>query len=264
MEQITHKKAIWAWTMYDWANSAFATTIMAAVLPVYYTSVAAADMAPNQATAMWGYTSSVGALIAALISPILGAVADFSGSKKRFLTIFMGIGVAATALMYFISTGDWLLASLLFVFGQIGFAGSLVYYDALLPHVAGPDEIDMVSSRGYAMGYIGGGILLAVNLAMILLTPPELTGSDDPLKLHHRGHLVVHLHPTVAASCLRTAETHPARGRRLPTNPGRLLPPGENIPRDSQIPGPFLFPVSLLGVCQWNRHDHYHGDRIRK
>ena len=172
----THKKAIWAWTMYDWANSAFATTIMAAVLPVYYTSVAAADVAPNQATALWGYTSSVGALIAALISPILGAVADFRGSKKRFLTIFMVIGVTATALMYFISTGDWLLASLLFVFGQIGFAGSLVYYDALLPHVASPDEIDMVSSRGYAMGYIGGGILLAVNLAMILLTPPALTG----------------------------------------------------------------------------------------
>ncbi len=174
--QDKHKKAIWAWTMYDWANSAFATTIMAAVLPVYYTSVAAADVAPNQATALWGYTSSVGALIAALISPILGAVADFRGSKKRFLTVFMGIGVAATAFMYFIGTGDWLLASLLFVFGQIGFAGSLVYYDALLPHVASPDEIDMVSSRGYAMGYIGGGILLAVNLAMILLTPPELTG----------------------------------------------------------------------------------------
>ncbi len=172
----THKKAIWAWTMYDWANSAFATTIMAAVLPVYYTSVAAAHVAPNQATALWGYTSSVGALIAALISPVLGAVADFRGSKKRFLTIFMVIGVTATALMYFISTGDWLLASLLFVFGQIGFAGSLVYYDALLPHVASPDEIDMVSSRGYAMGYIGGGILLAVNLAMILLTPPALTG----------------------------------------------------------------------------------------
>lgn len=171
-----HKKAIWAWTMYDWANSAFATTIMAAVLPVYYTSVAAEGVAPNQATALWGYTSSVGALVAAVISPILGAVADFRGSKKRFLTIFMGIGVAATALMYFISTGDWLLASLLFVFGQVGFAGSLVYYDALLPHVAGPDEIDMVSSRGYAMGYIGGGILLAINLAMILLTPAELTG----------------------------------------------------------------------------------------
>ena len=170
-----HKKAIWAWTMYDWANSTFATTIMAAVLPVYYTSVAAAGVAPNLATAMWGYTSSIGALLAAIISPILGAMADFRGSKKNFLTIFMVIGVTATALMFFIRTGNWLLASILFIFGQIGFAGSLVYYDALLPHVANPDEIDQVSSRGYAMGYIGGGILLAVNLGMIMLTPSSMT-----------------------------------------------------------------------------------------
>jgi len=174
-EQI-RKKAIWAWTMYDWANSAFVTTIMAAVLPVYYSSVAAATLPANIATAYWGYTTSLAALLAAVISPILGAMADFRGSKKSFLTIFMVIGVAATALMYFISTGDWLLASLLFIFGQIGFAGSLVYYDALLPHVATDKEIDMVSSRGYAMGYIGGGILLAVNLAMIMLAPENLTG----------------------------------------------------------------------------------------
>jgi MFS transporter, UMF1 family len=178
VDQVTsqiHKKAIWAWTMYDWANSTFATTIMAAVLPVYYTSVAAAGVTPNIATAMWGYTSSIGALLAAIISPILGAMADFRGSKKNFLTIFMVIGVTATALMFFIRTGNWLLASILFIFGQIGFAGSLVYYDALLPHVADPDEIDQVSSRGYAMGYIGGGILLAVNLGMIMLTPSGMT-----------------------------------------------------------------------------------------
>ena len=180
MEEKQHKKAIWAWTMYDWANSAFVTTIMAAVLPVYYTSVAAAGLAPNIATAYWGFTSSISALIAAIISPVLGAVADFTGSKKRFLTVFMAIGVTATALLYFVQTGDWVLASLLFIFGQIGFAGSLVYYDGLLPHVARPDEIDQVSSRGYAMGYIGGGLLLAINLAMIMVLPATL-GLDKAL-----------------------------------------------------------------------------------
>ncbi|MHB8113454.1 MAG: MFS transporter, partial [Bellilinea sp.] len=182
MDEQLHKKAIRAWTMYDWGNSAFATTIMAAVLPVYYSSVAAAGLEKNMATAYWGYTTAFAALLAALISPVLGAVADFRGSKKKFLTIFMVIGVTATALLYFVSTGDYLLASLLFIFGQIGFAGSLVYYDALLPHVAHPDEIDQVSSRGYAMGYIGGGVLLAVNLAMILFVPtlfPE--GQRDTL-----------------------------------------------------------------------------------
>lgn len=178
MDQKLHKRAISAWTMYDWANSAFATTIMAAVLPVYYTSVATAGLPANIATAYWGYTSSISALLAAIISPILGAVADFSGAKKKFLTIFMALGVTGTALLYFIQSGDWLLASLFFTFGNIGFAGSLVYYDALLPHVARPDEIDQVSSRGYAMGYIGGGLLLAINLAMIMIVP-ELVPSID-------------------------------------------------------------------------------------
>ncbi len=176
MDEKAHKKAIWAWTMYDWANSGYVTTIMAAVLPVYYSSVAASNLAPNVATAYWGYTTSLAALLAALVSPVLGAMADFRGSKKQFLAIFMLLGVVAAALMYFIQEGAWLFASILFIFSQIGFAGSLVYYDALLPHVAGPDEIDMVSSRGYAMGYIGGGLLLAINLAMIMLVPGELTG----------------------------------------------------------------------------------------
>lgn len=171
MEDKLHKRAIFAWTLYDWGNSAFATTIMAAVLPVYYSSVAAAGLPKNIATAYWGYTTAFAALLAAIISPILGAVADFRGSKKRFLTVFMAIGVVATALLFLVTEGKYSLASFLFVFGQIGFAGSLVYYDALLPHVAKPDEIDQVSSRGYAMGYIGGGLLLAVNVAMILVVP---------------------------------------------------------------------------------------------
>jgi UMF1 family MFS transporter len=171
MDEKQHKRAINAWAMYDWANSAFVTTIMAAVLPVYYTSVAAANLPANIATAYWGFTTSISALIAAVISPILGAMADFRGSKKRFLTIFMLLGVSGTALLYFVRTGDWLLGSLFFLIGNIGFAGSLVYYDALLPHVARPEELDQVSSRGYAMGYIGGGVLLAINLAMILFVP---------------------------------------------------------------------------------------------
>jgi len=176
MDPKEHKRAITAWTMYDWANSAFVTTIMAAVLPVYYASVAGANLPGNLPTVYWAYTTSIGLLIAALISPILGAMADFRGMKKRYLTIFVLIGVAATALLYFVRTGDWLMASLFFILGDIAFAGANVFYDALLPHIAGPDEMDQVSARGYAMGYLGGGLLLAVNLAMILLAPEELTG----------------------------------------------------------------------------------------
>jgi UMF1 family MFS transporter len=172
VEEVQHKREIRAWTMYDWANSAFATTIMAAVLPIYYASLGATTDAPALMTSRWGFTTAIAALIAAVISPILGAVADFRGAKKKFLTIFMVIGVVSTALLFLPNKpGDWLLASVIFIFANIGFAGSLVYYDALLPHVARADEIDQVSSRGYMMGYIGGGLLLAVNLVMIMFLP---------------------------------------------------------------------------------------------
>ena len=176
-EQITpdekqHRLAIRAWTMYDWANSSFATTMMAAVLPVYYATLGTAGDSPAMMTSRWAFTTAIAALIAAVISPILGAIADFRGSKKKFLAFFMVLGVIATALLFIPNkAGDWLLASIIFIFANIGFAGSLVYYDALLPHVARADEIDQVSSKGYMMGYIGGGILLAVNLVMIMVIP---------------------------------------------------------------------------------------------
>ena len=170
-----HRKAINAWTMYDWANSAFATTIMAAVLPVYYSSVASKGLTPSDATANWAFTTSIALILVAILSPILGAMADFSGSKKRFLTIFVFLGVGGTALLYLVRSGDWLMASVFFIFANIGFSGANVFYDSLLPHVANPEEIDQVSSKGYAMGYLGGGLLLAVNLAMILFAPEHLT-----------------------------------------------------------------------------------------
>jgi len=175
MKDKEHKRIINAWTMYDWANSAFATTIMAAVLPVYYASVAGVNLPGNHATVYWGYTTSIALLIAAIISPILGAMADFRGAKKRYLTGFALAGIFGTALLFFVSTGDWLMASTFFIIGNIGFAGANVFYDSLLPHIARPDEIDQVSTKGYAMGYLGGGLLLAVNLAMIMLSPDHLT-----------------------------------------------------------------------------------------
>ncbi len=175
MEIKNHKRAITAWTMYDWANSVFATTIMAAVLPVYYSTVAASNLAPNRATSNWAFTTTIALLLVAILGPILGAMADFSGAKKRYLGMFVVIGVTGTALLYLVQTGDWLMASFFFIIGSIGFSGANVFYDFLLPHVASKDEIDQVSSRGYAMGYAGGGILLAVNLAMIMLSPENLT-----------------------------------------------------------------------------------------
>lgn len=169
------RRTINAWVMYDWANSAFATTTMAAVLPVFFSKVAASGaLTPVQASSTWGLTQSIGMLLVALGAPMLGAIADYSGAKKRFLAAFAIPGILAAALMVFISTGDWLLAASLYIIGEIGFSGSLIFYDALLPHITKPDEIDMVSARGYAMGYLGGGLLLAINVLMIQM--PDALG----------------------------------------------------------------------------------------
>jgi len=185
MADIIKQRAVRAWTMYDWANSAFATTVMAAILPNYF----GLYIATEESLTVWGYTVAIGSLVAALISPVLGAIADFRGTKKVFLAVFVGLGVISTALMFLVDTpGEWFLAVVLYILGTIGFAGSIVFYDALLPHVAGPDKMDEVSSRGYAMGYIGGGLLLLINVAMIFIGPRFLTNipEEEAIKLMMR------------------------------------------------------------------------------
>ena len=167
-----YKRRIWAWTMYDWANSAFATTILAAVLPVYFSQVAGATLpSATIATAYWSIGLSVSLFIIAILSPILGTISDIMRGKKLFLAVFAGIGILGTALLVLIETGDWVLASILAIAGRIGFSGANTFYDALLPHVAKDKDQDKVSARGYAMGYLGGGLLLAVNIVMIQLLP---------------------------------------------------------------------------------------------
>jgi len=175
MEPKEKKRAQFGWVMYDWANSAFVTTITAAVLPVYYSSVAAVSLPANIRTAYWGYTSTIALLLVALLGPVLGAMADFSGAKKKYLTRFALIGILGAALLFLVTEGDWLMASLFYILGNVGFSGANVFYDSLLPHVAEEDERDKISSRGFAIGYLGGGILLAVNLAMIMTAPDAET-----------------------------------------------------------------------------------------
>lgn len=177
MSNNVDKKAIRGWTMYDWANSAFATTIMAAVLPIYYTDVAASNLSDQTATSYWAFTQSIAMLIVVLLAPILGATADYSRSKKKFLTFFIFLGAISTSLLYFTADGDYILVSILFIIGMIGFSGGNVFYDAFLPELVPAKDMDYISSKGYAFGYIGGGILLAINLAMIMY--PELFGIKD-------------------------------------------------------------------------------------
>jgi MFS transporter, UMF1 family len=169
-----HRPELRAWAMYDWAVSAMQTVITTAVFPIFFLKVPGAGMSNGDATAAYSFANTFAAIVIAVLSPILGAMADYKSAKKRFLTVFMMLGVFSTMGMYFIQAGDLYLASTLFILSLAGATGSMSFYESLLPHIARPDEIDRVSTAAYAMGYIGGGILLAINLAWI--SNPGLIG----------------------------------------------------------------------------------------
>lgn len=162
------KKTVRSWMLYDFGNSAFATTVMAAVLPIFYYDVAAVGLDDSLATSYWGYSQSIAVLIVAILAPLLGAISDYSAAKKKFLRFFAFMGMIASVLLGLVGEGDYLFASLLLIVGTIGFSSANIFYDAFLPEIAGDDDIDKISANGFAFGYIGGGILLAINLLMIL------------------------------------------------------------------------------------------------
>lgn len=169
-----HRRELRAWALYDWANSAFMVTIVTAVFPIYFSSVAAADLDPAAASFRFAATTAAALSVVALLAPVLGALADVAAAKKKMLGACVGLGATATACMFFIQRGDWVLAACLFAVANIGVTSSVVFADSLLPHVARPDELDRVSTAGYALGYLGGGLLLLVNLAWI--QRPDLFG----------------------------------------------------------------------------------------
>ncbi|MES2125456.1 MAG: MFS transporter [Gemmatimonadota bacterium] len=162
-----HRPELRAWASYDWGISAFQVAITTALFPIYFPKVVAADLPPATATALLGLVNSAAMVVIAILSPILGTLADERASKKPMLATFLAIGVASTAGLWFAGRGDIWLASLLYGGAVVGATGSFVFYEALLTHVARADEIDRVSTAGYAIGYIGGGVLLVLQLAAI-------------------------------------------------------------------------------------------------
>ena len=178
------RRELVAWAMYDWANSAFWTTVIVAVFPPFFSEYAADGLASLEATSRYAWGTTIAVTIVAIIAPVLGTIADQRAMKKPLLGAFLIIGVTATLLMATIGRGEWRYALLLFIVANVGVASTLVFYDSLLPHIAAPDEFDRVSTAGYAIGFIGGGVLLLVNLAWIL-SPGTfgLSGTVDAIKL---------------------------------------------------------------------------------
>jgi UMF1 family MFS transporter len=171
------KKAIWGWALYDWANSAFATTVMAGFFPIFFKQFWSAGADVNISTAQLGFGNSISSLMVALMAPILGAIADKGSAKKKFLIFFAYLGALMTAALFLVKEGQWVWAIFVYAMGIIGFAGANVFYDSLLPGIVDEEKIDYVSGLGFSMGYLGGGLLFLINVLMTLM--PQKFGLPD-------------------------------------------------------------------------------------
>lgn len=168
---------VWAWSLYDWGNSAFATTVIAGFFPVFFKQYWSVSTDPVESTFHLGMANALAGVLVAALAPILGAIADRGGTRKKFLVFFTLLGILMTAGMYFVGRGEWQLAVLLYALGTVGFTAGIVFYDALIVEIVEPEKSDFVSSFGYALGYLGGGVLFAVNVCMAL--KPETFGFAD-------------------------------------------------------------------------------------
>jgi UMF1 family MFS transporter len=171
------RKAIWGWALYDWANSAFATTVMAGFFPIFFKQFWSSGVDVNISTAQLGFGNSIASLMVALMAPILGAIADKGSAKKKFLVFFAYLGVLMTAALFLVQEGQWVWAIFVYAMGIIGFSGANVFYDSLLPGIVGEEKIDYVSGLGFSMGYLGGGLLFLINVLMTLM--PRKFGLPD-------------------------------------------------------------------------------------
>ena len=172
-----NKRAVWSWAFYDWANSAYSTTVMAGFFPLFFKEYWADPHNPSQSTFYLGMANSIASMVVAALAPLLGSVADQGSAKKKFLTFFAFLGVIMTGGLWMVAQGNWQMAVLFYVIATIGFASGNVFYDALLPGLASEERVDAVSSLGFGIGYLGGGLLFLVNVFMYL--KPELFGIPD-------------------------------------------------------------------------------------
>ena len=168
MKSALRRRPVIAWALYDWANSAFATTVMAGFFPVFFKQHWNLGVPVTESTFRLGVTSGIASALIALVAPVLGAIADRGGARVRLLMGFTVMGAAATAALALVPAGQWQVAATLYLAGSLGFWAGIVFSDSLLLHVAEPREYDLVSGFGYAMGYLGGGLLFAINVAMTL------------------------------------------------------------------------------------------------
>jgi len=177
MREIFTDRKVVSWALYDWANSAFATTVLAGFFPAFFKDYWSDGAAVGTSTFQLGVSHSLASALMVILAPALGAIADTGTAKKRFLGFFTVLGIAMTAALYLIAQGDWFFALSVFVLANLGFSASNAFYDSLIVSVARENQLDLVSAYGYALGYLGGGLLFAVNIAMVVW--PATFGFSD-------------------------------------------------------------------------------------
>ncbi|BAO44027.1 MFS transporter [Thiolapillus brandeum] len=173
-----NRRSRMSWALYDWGNSAFATTVMAGFFPVFFKEYWASGLSATDSTFWLGVGNSAASTLMVLFAPLIGALADQGNRKKHYLLLFAFLGALMTSSLFMMASGMWQIALLFYALGIIGFSGSIIPYDALLVDVAEEEELDKVSALGYAMGYLGGGLLFAVNVFMVL--KPGYFGLENP------------------------------------------------------------------------------------
>jgi len=177
LENSGARRGVWSWAFYDWANSAFATVVMAGFFPVLFKEYWNTGVSVTESTFRLGLVSSLASLLIVLMAPVLGAIADCLGRRKGMLLAFAFLGIVMTAGLYLVGAGEWWLAAVLYVMALVGFSGANIFYDALLPFVSEPADLDRTSALGFSLGYLGGGLLLALNVLMTLY--PDAFGLED-------------------------------------------------------------------------------------
>jgi len=174
---INSKKSILAWSLYDWANSAFATTVMAGFFPVFFKEYWSTTDSVTLSTWYLGLGNSIASILVAVLAPFIGAIADRGTAKKKLLIFFAFLGIIATGGLWIVNQGHWQIAILFYIIASIGFMAGNIFYDSLLPAVASKDKFDYASSMGFSLGYIGGGLLFLINVLMYL--QPHYFGIPD-------------------------------------------------------------------------------------
>ncbi len=170
-------KKVLSWAMYDWANSAFATTVVSGLFPIFLKDYWARGLESEESTFALGVVSSASAVIVAFLSPVIGAIADRGGARRRFLFFFAMMGIVMTGALALASEGMWVLALMLYGVAVVGWSGANSIYDSLIVSVAKGKRLDMVSALGFSVGYLGGGVLFTLNVLMV--THPEWFGIPD-------------------------------------------------------------------------------------